>query len=182
MLSKIQKIFNILFIVFVGFAELVLIALVVIIGINVVLRKIFSISLQWGEVIPSFVMMPAFIMICIAIGVKEKLHININVLPRKLPDKFEFFLKLLKYSCIGIIGGVFIYHGFVLIIRTRTSVIPPTQLPNSIQYVTFPLAGILLIYESIMNIFGFEKDDEHLSSFLSGETDTFLKVKGEEND
>jgi hypothetical protein len=51
-------------------------------------------------------------------------------------------------------------------IKGRIASIP--ILPAFLQFIMIPLAGLLILYDSIMNLFGIEKDDRYLDQkFMS---------------
>lgn len=172
----IKKIFNYLHIFFVISAEILILALIIIVSINVVLRNLYSIKflrsilhiagISWAEELPSFVLMPIFILIGLAVGIKEDFHININVLPRKLPGWFEFSLIKLKYLITLLIGIVFLKDGIFLVKITSRSILPASGLPASLQYIILPIVSIPIIYISIMNLLGISKEDSHIDQLL----------------
>jgi hypothetical protein len=42
------------------------------------------------------------------------------------------------------------------------------RLPASLQFIMIPLAGFLILYDSLMNLLGIEKDDRYLDQkFMS---------------
>jgi hypothetical protein len=42
------------------------------------------------------------------------------------------------------------------------------RLPASLQFIMIPLAGLLILYDSLMNLLGIEKDDRYLDQkFMS---------------
>jgi TRAP-type transport system small permease protein len=183
--------FNYLHIVFVIIAEVLLLGLIVIVSINVILRNLWSIEflrpimkiagMSWANEIPSFVLMPIFILIGLTVGIKEDFHININILPPNLPKWFEFFLIKLKYSITLIIGIVFLKDGMFLVKITNRSILPASELPASLQYIILPIVSIPIIYISIMNLLGISKEDSHLDKILhmvEGEEKT---VEGDES-
>jgi hypothetical protein len=51
-------------------------------------------------------------------------------------------------------------------IKARIASIP--ILPAFLQFIAIPLAGLLILYDSIMSLFGIEKDDAYLDrKFMS---------------
>ena len=174
--NGIKRAFNITHIIFVITAEILILALIIIVSINVVLRNLYSIKflrsilhiagISWAEELPSFVLMPIFILIGLAVGIKEDFHININVLPRKLPGWFEFSLIKLKYLITLLIGIVFLKDGIFLVKITSRSILPASGLPASLQYIILPIVSISIIYISIMNLLGISKEDSHIDQLL----------------
>jgi len=186
-MNYINKIFHWVHIIFVLIAEVLILALVAIVSINVVSRGLYGFEalrpiiknagFSWAEEIPSSVLIPLFAFFGTVIGIKENVHIDINVLPRKLPIWFENTMKLLKFSIYFILGIIFLKDGIELVRVTNISILPASNLPASLQYIILPIISIPLMYEGIMGVlnvlFGIKKDDEHLDKLLNleGEDD-----------
>lgn len=172
----IKLFFNYLHIFFVITAEILILALIVIVSMNVILRNLYSIEflrpilkiagISWAEEIPSFVLMPIFILIGLTVGIKEDFHININLFTKELPKWLEFSLTKLKYLITLIIGIVFLKDGIFLVKITNMSILPASELPASLQYIILPIVSIPIIYISIMNLLGINRDDSHLDQLL----------------
>ena len=104
--------------------------------------------------------MTAFTFLSMAIGVKMDSHINVNLIPKRAPQWITTVLFKLKYLVLSVIGFVLLYYGISLLfmgIKGRIASIP--VLPAYLQFIMIPLAGVLILYDSIMNLLGLEKDD-----------------------
>ena len=175
-MKYIKVFFNYLHITFVVIGEILILALIVIVSINVILRNLWSIKflrpilkiagMSWANEIPSFVLMPIFILIGFAVGIKEDFHININILPRNMSKWIEFSLDKLKYLITLIIGIVFLKNGIFLVKITSMSILPASKLPASLQYIILPVVSIPIIYMSIMYLLGISKEDSHIDNLL----------------
>jgi len=143
-MEQFKKILDALFVWVLKLAMLMLMAMVVIVFFNVVLRYGFNSGIHWAEEI-SLVIVIWFTFISMALGVKENLHINVSVLPRKLPAKFFLSLDVLKDLLEVLIGFVMIIYGWRLTLNGAKSFLPATQIPNSINYLVLPIAGIFII-------------------------------------
>jgi len=139
-----------------------------IISINVVLRYFFSSGISWMEEISKDVLMSAFTFLSMAIGVKLDSHINVDLFPGRTPQWLTTALLKLKYSILIIIGFVLVYYGASLILNIKARIASIPILPASLQFIMIPLAGLLIAYDSIMNLFGLEKDGHYLDQrFMS---------------
>ncbi len=145
----------------------------VIISINVVLRYGFNSGISWMEEISKDVLMTAFTFLSMAIGVKMNLHINVDLFPKRTPSWISTLLRKLKYSVLSVIGFVLLYHGILLILGIKARIASIPILPASLQFIAIPLAGVLILYDSVASLFGLEKDDQYLDQ-------KFMKV-GEKN-
>ena len=167
-MKRIRRALNIAHLVSVFAAMVFLVALVVIIFVHVVLRYVFNSGISWSEEVASRVLIPAFVFLGMAVGVEEDLHININVLPRRLPPLVNTALGSLKYLCNIFIGGVLIYFGIYLVgVQNKFDVIlPATQWPSSLQYIVLPVAGALIIFISLLYIFKVPKDEKYIDRII----------------
>ena len=167
-MKSIRKIVNMLHLVSVVAAMAFLVTLVIIITVHVTLRYVFNSGISWSEEVASKILIPAFVFLGMAMGVEEDLHININVLPRKMPTLVDNSLSILKYLCMIFIGVVLVYYGIYLVnFQNQFGVVlPATQWPSSLQYVILPVAGALIIFISILNILKMPRDEKYIDRII----------------
>lgn len=165
---KIRKVFNAIHSASAFLACVFLAFLLVIISVNVIMRYFFSSGISWMEEISKDVLMSAFTFLSMAIGVKLDLHINVDLFPTQTPQWITAVLLKLKYVILAVIGFVFLYYGILLILGIKASIASIPSLPASLQFVMIPLAGLLIIYDSIMSLFGIEKEDRHMDQRFMG--------------
>ncbi len=140
----------------------------VIISVNVILRYFFNSGISWTEEISTNVLMTAFTFLSMAIGVKLDSHINVNLIPKRAPQWITTVLFKLKYLILCTIGFVLLYYGILLILGIKGRIASIPALPAYLQFIMIPLAGVLILYDSIMNLVGLEKDDHSLDQkFMS---------------
>ena len=170
-MKSLRKIINIVHLISVVVAMAFLVTLVVIITIHVMLRYVFNSGISWSEEVASKILIPAFVFLGMAMGVEEDLHININVLPRKMPALVDNSLAILKYLCTIFIGVVLVYYGIYLVnFQNQFNVVlPATQWPSSLQYVILPAAGALIIFISILNILRMPRDEKYIERIIGTE-------------
>jgi len=139
-----------------------------IISANVVLRYFFNSGISWMEEISKDVLMTAFTFLSMAIGVKLDLHINVNLFPKQTPPWINTFLLKLKHLIFLVVGIVLAYYGTLLIFGIKARIASIPILPAYLQFIMMPLAGVLIVYDSIMNLLGCETDPLYLDrKFLS---------------
>ncbi|MBG0766956.1 TRAP transporter small permease [Sphaerochaeta halotolerans] len=148
-MEQFKKVLDSLFAWILKVAMVMLTAMVVIVFLNVVLRYGFHSGVHWAEEI-SLVIVIWFTFISMALGVKENLHINITVLPRKLPEKFFIILDVIKDALEILIGAILILFGWKLTLNGARSFLPATHIPNSINYVVLPIVGIFIILYAVL--------------------------------
>ncbi len=125
-------------------AMVLLVAMVLIVFSNVVLRYGFSSGIRWAEEI-SLVIVIWFTFIAMALGVKENLHINITILPKRLPRVFNDALNLIKYILEIAIGFILLYFGWGVTMNAGRSRLPATGISNAINYIIVPIAAVFII-------------------------------------
>lgn len=144
-----DKVFNIVL----YFCMILVIAMVLIVFTNVVLRYGFKSGLKWGEEIP-LVIVIWFTFIAMALGVKENLHISITLLPKNLPNIVERFLRIFKYVCEIILGIILFYFGLKLAQNGLRSFLPATHITNAVNYIVIPINAIFIILYAFIYLYG----------------------------
>ncbi len=151
-MEQLKKILDSVFVWVLKLAMVLLVAMVVLVFLNVVLRYGFSSGIHWSEEI-SLVIVIWFTFIAMALGVKESLHINVDILPKKLPKAFFTALDCIRDVLVVIIGGIMIYYGWKLTLNGARSSLPATNIPNSINYVVLPISGIFIVLYAIIHLY-----------------------------
>ena len=165
---KITRAFNAIHFVSAILASIFLAFQLVIISTNVIMRYFFASGISWMEEISSNVLMTAFTFLSMAIGVKLDLHINVNLIPNRSPQWITTVLLKLKYLVLAVIGFVLFYYGILLIMGIKGSIASIPSLPASLQFIMIPLAGFLILCDSVMRLLGAEKDDHYLDRTFMG--------------
>lgn len=161
-MEQLKKILDSVFEWILKLAMVLLVAMVVLVFLNVVLRYGFNFGIFWSEEI-SLVIVIWFTFIAMTLGVKELLHISINILPRKLPKVFSTILDSLRDFMIIIVGFIMIYYGWKLTLNGAKSWLPATNIPNSINYFVLPVTGIFIVLYAIIHLY------EDIKKFKGGE-------------
>jgi TRAP-type C4-dicarboxylate transport system permease small subunit len=181
MVKAIVRFFNLVHIFLVYVAEILLIAMVLIIFANVTLRYVFNSGLNWSEEIALLIAV-WFSFIAMGLGVKEKLHIHINLLDeRHIPPKLNGFLWKIRDMVVLVVGVAMIYYGWVLVGFTMRSIMPATGLPAGLLYLVLPIAAIILIYEGITDLIGVDTEDQLVDDYLQGKVPLRAVLTGGHN-
>ncbi|MDY0289544.1 MAG: TRAP transporter small permease [Sphaerochaeta sp.] len=151
-MEQLKKVLDSVFVWVLKLAMVLLVAMVVLVFLNVVLRYGFSSGIHWSEEI-SLVIVIWFTFIAMALGVKESLHINVDILPKKLPKVFFGVLDCIRDVLVVIIGAIMIYYGWKLTLNGARSTLPATNIPNSINYVVLPIAGVFIVLYAIIHLY-----------------------------
>ncbi len=128
-----------------------LVAMVLITFAQVISRKLFSVSIRWSEEVP-IILMIWFGFISMAIGVKERLHISIEVFYNLFPPKLKKVLMILIDILIAAIGLGMLYFGGMLAMKTMSSTMPATKMPTGFVYIILPISGFFIFVESVFNV------------------------------
>ena len=125
-----------------------LLAMVVIICYQVVMRFVFNDSPSWTEEV-AILLMIWFGILSIPIGVKLHLHIGIEYLYNKFPPMGQYVISRLIYLLIAGFGLVMIVYGLELVDFMTMSTLPATKLPSAVEYAVIPASGVLLTFNAL---------------------------------
>jgi len=181
MRKAIVVLFNLIHIAMVYIAKLLMVAMVLIIFVNVVLRYVFNSGFMWSEEV-ALLLAVWFIFIALSLGVKQDLHINISVIPDKLMTPVVIrALGIIKNAVILVIGFVMLTDGWKLVGFTMKSIMPATKWPAGLLYAILPVSAVVMIYESLTDLFGFDTHDAAVDAFLAGKGTFKAVLKGGED-
>jgi TRAP-type C4-dicarboxylate transport system permease small subunit len=125
-----------------------LMAMVVIICYQVVMRFVFNDSPSWTEEV-AILLMIWFGILSIPIGVKLNLHIGIEYVFNQFPLPGQYLISRLIYLLIAGFGLVMIFYGLELVDFMTMSTLPATKLPSAVEYAAIPVSGVLLIFNAL---------------------------------
>ncbi len=169
MVKTLIKIIDLVHIALVTFAKLLIVGMVVIVFANVVLRYAFNSGILWSEEV-ALLFAVWFIFISFGLGVKQKLHIVINLMPReKISAGLNRALDVLNELTVIVVGVVMVWFGTILVQFTMTSIMPATKWPAGLLYAVLPIAGVSIIVEAVLHLAGLDKEDRALDRLLEGD-------------
>jgi len=125
-----------------------LMAMVVIICYQVVMRFVFNDSPSWTEEV-AILLMIWFGILSIPIGVKLNLHIGIEYVFNQFSLPGQYLISRLIYLLIAGFGLVMIFYGLELVDFMTMSTLPATKLPSAVEYAAIPVSGVLLIFNAL---------------------------------
>jgi TRAP-type C4-dicarboxylate transport system permease small subunit len=163
----VTSLFRLIFMLLVLLAKTLLAAMVVLISANVFMRYVLNSGIMWSEEV-ALVFVVWFTFIALALGVKERLHISLCLLPENISPKIDFLLSKLTDVAILFLGYIMIRYGWILVQFTSRSILPATGVPASVLYFPLVLSGVLVLYEGVMDLLGFDKGDSGMDQKLSG--------------
>lgn len=122
---------------------------------NVVLRKFFGFSFNWGDEILRY--MSIYMAFAgIAAGFRYGKHISITIVTEHLiPEKARPVFRLLSDVCGLIFMGLLVYFGIILVQRIGASgqVSTALRLPMAVIYAAVPVCGVLSIVQILIQMF-----------------------------
>jgi TRAP-type transport system small permease protein len=139
-------------------ARTLLVAMVLIISVNVFMRYVLNAGLRWGEEI-ALVLVGWFVFLSIPMGVRKRLHISLHLWRRPIPWLDSILQRIAAVGVI-VVGGVFFIYGNHLIQVAMRSIMPASRLSSGYLYAVLPLSALLLLYEGVTDLIGYETDTE----------------------
>ena len=132
--------------------------LVVMIGVmfivtttQVILRYCFNTGLSWSEELVRFIFVWATFLGG-AIGVKEHIHIGVDVLVNLLPPHLRRFADTLVYLIVFAFGLFLICAGTPVVTMTHSQLSPAIMMPMSWVYIAIPVSGFFVMVYSVAEI------------------------------
>lgn len=154
---------------FVYLAMALLVSITLITATNVFMRFVLNSGIFWAEEVTK-ILVVWFTYIAMAIGVKQGLHISLHLLPKNMPKLILRILTILKDVVTITIAVVMVVYGIKLIGFTSRSIMPATEWPSSVLYMILPFSGILIISESVMDLFNIEDSPGEIENMFIGES------------
>jgi TRAP-type C4-dicarboxylate transport system permease small subunit len=146
-------------------AQTALLGMIVIVCVTVFCRYVLSTGIIWAEEVPR-TLVALFAFIACAMGVRDRLHISVAVLYRRFKAGgavrrvMDLVLNLATLSC----GAIMTVYGWNLCSQLWRFTMAATGLPRSVQYISMPIAGVIIVFDSLLFLFGVLKDEDRLFS------------------
>ncbi len=138
-----------------GFAILCLLAMIIIVTVQVFTRKLFNFVFFWSEEI-TLLLLAWFSYMGIAIGFREKLHMNMDMIENFVPKWSLTLMDRIIDICTFAFGLYLIISGWDFTVLMNESTLPATKLPNSALYVVMPITGVMTCAYSLLQFFGYD--------------------------
>lgn len=128
-----------------------LMAVMSILGVFQVVGRLVGVVPSWTEEAIRFLFIWAS---CVgaAIGIKEHIHIGIDILVNLLPFVARKVIDIVVQLGLIAFDVFIIKFGFDMVARTMTQASPALRLPMAYVYLAVPVMGILGLYYSISEI------------------------------
>lgn len=158
-MKKVDKILCQLMDVFMLLAKCLLVIMTLIICLGVFYRRVLNDGLSWTDEV-AMLFMVWFGFISIAYGVKEKLHISVEVFHNMMPQKVKVFWNKFINIIVCIMGALLLVYGIQLMSTTMTNYMTATRWPTAVRYAPVAISGLFMCYFSFTDLIGFERDPE----------------------
>ncbi|MBR5287018.1 MAG: TRAP transporter small permease [Clostridia bacterium] len=144
-------------------AQISILAMIVIVTLTVILRYCFNTGLSWAEEVPRLLVTVFAFMSC-AIGVRDHMHVAVDAVYNRFPkgSKARKFMEILADICMLLCGMFMFYNGYVRTAKlfSLPGVMPITGISVAWQYLPIPVAGFIMMFDSILFLTGvLDKDD-----------------------
>jgi len=146
-------------------AQAALFGMIAIVCVVVFYRYVLNTGIIWAEEVPR-TLVALFAFIACAMGVRDHLHIGIDFFYNRMRvggrgrKVLDAVYNVLIFAC----GAIMTVYGWNLCIQLWRFTMPATGFPRSVQYISMPLAGGIIMYDSILFLFGILSKDELLYS------------------
>lgn len=146
-------------------AQVALAAMITIVCLTVYLRYVLNDGIIWAEEVPR-TLVALFAFIACAMGVRDQMHIGIGVLYNRFPKggKARHAMDIFNYAATLIAGCIMLYYGWNLCNELGRFTMPATEWPRWVQYISMPIAGTIMIYDSLLFMLGVITEDDKLYS------------------
>ncbi|MCH8551903.1 MAG: TRAP transporter small permease [Natronospirillum sp.] len=118
---------------------------------QIIMRYGLSKSSSWSEEAIRF----AFIwcsFLAVSIGIREKIHIGINIVVQLFSDRVQRIIEILSYMLIVAFASLLVFYGARVVSSTQFQSSPALGIPMSWVYLSVPTMGALVIFYSTLEI------------------------------
>jgi TRAP-type transport system small permease protein len=163
-------------------AQIALFGMIAIVCVTVFFRYVLNDGIIWAEEVPR-TLVALFAFIACAMGVRDHLHIGIGFFYRRFKvggvgrGILDAVINLSTFSC----GAIMAVYGWNLCVQLHRFTMAATGLPRSVQYISMPIAGVIIMYDSLLFLFGVLKEDDLLYSEKEIEYEVMHVKKEKEN-
>jgi TRAP-type C4-dicarboxylate transport system permease small subunit len=146
-------------------AQVALFGMIAIVCVTVFCRYVLNTGIIWAEEVPR-TLVALFAFIACAMGVRDHLHIGVGFFYGRFkvggPGRrvLDVIFNLSTFAC----GAIMAVFGWNLCAQLWRFTMAATGLPRSVQYISMPIAGAIIMYDSLLFLFGVLKEDDRLFS------------------
>jgi TRAP-type C4-dicarboxylate transport system permease small subunit len=126
-----------------GISGIGLVAMTVAVGWQVFARYVLNDTPTWSEPV-ALQLMAWFILLGAAVGVRESVHLGLDLLRHMVPEWAGKAMDLINLGLVAFFGAAMAYYGTLLAIGTWTATIPVLGLPGGVDFFPLVVGGALI--------------------------------------
>lgn len=164
MKEKLEKSIGLVYTAVEAFCRLVLIFMVCTVTAQVISRAVGS-NIKWCEEV-MLILLDIMMFMLLPVGVKDDLHIRIEVFAKHFPQKIKVFLIHFSNVVVLLVSLCMIRYGYFLMEKTNSK-FTITGFPRRYLYLVTVISGILCLVMVVAKFFGLfrtKSTDEFLAS------------------
>jgi len=127
-----------------------IIVMTVVVGWQVFGRYVLNDSPSWSEPLSLYLML-WFIMLGAAVGVRESVHLGLDIVRYVMPPAIQKAMDLLSLGLIVLFGIGMAYYSTLLAAGTWSATIPVLGWPGGVDFIPMIVGGVMIA------IFGLER-------------------------
>lgn len=164
MLVKLDHFFHKLMLIL---SQLALVAMIVIVTMTVIMRYCFNTGLSWAEEVPRLLIL-VFAFAACAAGVRDHMHVSVTAVYNRFPvgGKMRKFMDILVDVASLLCGLFMLVAGWNRTAKlfSLTGVLPITGISVGWQYLPIPVAGAVMVFDSVLFLLGILDPDDLIYS------------------
>lgn len=130
----------------------VIIAMVLIVGLQVFFRYVMKNPLPWPEEIAR-IMIVWLSFVGGYMALRDKKHVGFNILVDKLSDKARGYTGIVSDFLVAVFLAVVVIEGFKFAVKFASVPMSYTRIPTGkLVYSVFPVSGILMFLQSVLTL------------------------------
>lgn len=161
-MKHVDSILNILMTIFMIISKCLLVIMTVIICVAVFFRHVLNSGLSWTDEV-SLLFMMWFGFIAVSYGVKEDLHISVELFYNMFPKKLKFIVYKFNLLVTAILGCVLAFYAYGLMQTTMTNYMTATGWPTALRYAPVGICGVFMAIFAFRRLIGNEEIPERAS-------------------
>jgi TRAP-type C4-dicarboxylate transport system permease small subunit len=125
--------------------------------VSIFFRYVIGYALSFPEEL-SMLLFAWLVLLAGSLGVREGFHIRLTIVTNTLPPTIRNVLARLVTLGIMVFGGVLLYSGQDLVVRTAGDLSATIRYPIEILYYPAPICGALIILHSLSHLFNLKEE------------------------
>lgn len=166
-MKTIRHIFKLLFKVLENWSMFCMVLMVLVVFVEVIKRYVFRQGFPWSQEIATL-MIVWFGFIGIAIGVLERIHMNIELFTRRFSPRVIRVIESAGYVLVFAFGAAMVYYGIQIMQVAGHSTLPATKWPSAMVYIVLPVSGFLVAVNALLCFLGADRKLVRLISGTAG--------------